>query len=305
LPGMPLTESLYSHFTGVGRTDSFGEAIPYPVDDAAVHHVFDGGWVWVLRFNNGVTSAGVAATRAVAAELKLSEGESAWQRVLNRLPALRSQFEHAAPCQPFRHMPAVGFRSGSIVGKRWAMLPSAAGFVDPLLSTGFTLTLQGVERLAEILQKNFDSAEFSAQLRSYAEQTDRELVSASQLIGALYATMDNFSAFTAVSLLYFAAVSFSEAAFRLGKPELVTGLLLRSASGLLERAHTLRSGLETEAFTEEVLRVIEPYNIGRFGDAALANQYPVRAEDLLEAGSKLGVVRAEIVAMMVGSGFCV
>jgi FADH2 O2-dependent halogenase len=304
LPGMPLTESLYSHFTGVGRTDCSEVTVPYPVDDAAVHHVFDGGWVWVLRFNNGVTSAGVAATRAAAAELNLSEGELAWRRLLERLPALRSQFEYAVPCQPFRHMPAVGFRSATMAGKRWAMLPSAAGFVDPLLSTGFTLTLQGVERLAQIVKGDFDSAELSMRLQGYAKQTDYELMSASRLIGALYATMDNFSAFTAVSLLYFAAVSFSEAAFRLDKPELATGFLLPSASALLERAHTLRSGAETQAFTEEVQRVIEPFNLGRFGDPALQNQYPVRAEDLLEAGFKLGVGRAEIVAMMERSDFC-
>jgi hypothetical protein len=31
----------------------------------------------------------------------------------------------------------------------------------------------------------------------------------------------------------------------------------------------------------------------------------VRAEDLLEAGSKLGAGRAEIVAMLERSGFCV
>jgi FADH2 O2-dependent halogenase len=303
LPGMPLTESLFSHFTGVGRTPCSGETVPYPVDDAAVHHVFDGGWVWVLRFNNGVTSAGVAATHSVAAKLKLIEGEPAWQRLLDRLPALRSQFEHAIPCQPFRHIPAVSFRSSTIAGKRWAMLPSAAGFVDPLLSTGFTLTLQGVERLGQILQGDFDSAELSVRLQGYAEQTDRELMAASQLIGALYATMDNFSAFTAVSLLYFAAVSFSEAALRLGKQELATGFLLPSASVLLERAHTLRGGAETQAFSEEVLRVIEPFNLGRFGDPALHNQYPVRAEDLLDAGSKLGACRTEIIAMLERSGF--
>ncbi len=305
LPGMPLTESLYSHFTGVTRTDCSGDTVPYPVDDAAVHHVFDGGWVWVLRFNNGVTSAGVAATQAVAAELKLSEGEPAWRRLLDRLPALRSQFEQAMPCQPFRHMPTMSFRSRTIAGKRWAMLPSAAGFVDPLLSTGFTLTLQGIERLAQILQKDFDSAALSAQLQGYAEQTECDLLAASRLIGALYATMNNFSAFTAVSLLYFAAVSFSEAAFRLGKPELATGFLLPSASALLERAHTLGDGLETQAFTEEVLRVIEPFNLGRFGDPTLHNRYPVRAEDLLDAGSKLRASRTEIVAMLEKSGFCV
>jgi tetracycline 7-halogenase / FADH2 O2-dependent halogenase len=305
LPGMPLTESLYSHFTGVARTACSGDTIPYPVDDAAVHHVFDGGWVWVLRFNNGVTSAGVAATRAVAAELNLSEGEPAWRRLSDRLPALRSQFEHAMPCQPFRHMPAVSFRSGAIAGRRWAMLPSAAGFVDPLLSTGFTLTLQGIERLAQILQKDFDSAELSVRLQGYAEQTECDLLAATRLIGALYATMNNFSAFTSVSLLYFAAVSFSEAAFRLGKPELATGFLLPSASALLERAHTLSHGPDTQAFTAEVLRVIKPFNLGRFGDPALHNRYPVRAEDLLDAGSKLGACRAEIVAMLEKSGFCV
>jgi FADH2 O2-dependent halogenase len=44
------------------------------VDDAALHHVFDGGWVWVLRFNNGITSAGVAATDAIAQELRFEDG---------------------------------------------------------------------------------------------------------------------------------------------------------------------------------------------------------------------------------------
>ena len=88
---MPATESLYSHFTGVCRTEMDANT-PFPVDDAAVHHIFDGGWVWVLRFNNGVTSAGVVASSDVARELGLSEGEPAWQRVLDRVPALQKQF---------------------------------------------------------------------------------------------------------------------------------------------------------------------------------------------------------------------
>ena len=77
LPGMPATAALYSHFSGVRRLEETGGVAlegepPYPVDDAAVHHVFDGGWVWVLRFCNGVTSAGIAATDALAEELRLA-----------------------------------------------------------------------------------------------------------------------------------------------------------------------------------------------------------------------------------------
>jgi FADH2 O2-dependent halogenase len=136
------------------------------------------------------------------------------------------------------------------------------------------------------------------------------LLAASRLIGALYATMDNFPAFTAVSMLYFAAVSFAETAYRLGKPELATGFLLRehadfgpASRGLLERAHRLHGVDDTRAFTDEVLRVIAPFNVGRFGDPALRNCYPVCAEDLLQAGAKLGVGRGEIASMLDKCGF--
>jgi FADH2 O2-dependent halogenase len=310
LPGLPQTEGLYSHFTGVRRTEKGGCETPYPVDDAAVHHIFDGGWVWVLRFNNGVTSAGVAARSGVAAELALSEGEPAWRRVLGRVPALQEQFDGAVACEPFRYMPAISFRSGTVVGERWAMLPSAGGFVDPLLSTGFALTLMGIERLARVLDRYRASDELSGQLQRYAEETEDELLAASRLIGALYATMGNFAAFTAVSMLYFAAVSFAETAHRLGKPELATGFLLHQHTGfgpasrrLLESAHRLDGVDETRAFMEEVLRVIAPFNLGRFGDRTLGNCYPVCAEDLLDAGFKLGVSRDEIVAMLDRAGF--
>lgn len=305
LPAMPATESLYSHFTGVGRTESVGEIPPYPVDDAAVHHVFEGGWVWVLRFKNGVTSAGVVATRAVAEELGLSEGERAWQQVLERVPVLQSQFLNAVACQPFRYMPGVSFRSRTIVGKRWAMLPSAAGFVDPLLSTGFALTLMGIERLTLILRQDAGSA--GQQLQDYAEQTESELLAASRLIGALYASMGNFEAFTAVSLLYFAAVSFSETAYRLGRPGLVRGFLLHqhpefgpASRLLLERACALPT---QPTLAKDVLRLIEPFNLGGFGEAERNNSYPVRAQDLLDAGPKLGVDQREIIAMLDRSGF--
>ena len=305
LPGLPPTESLYSHFTGVTRSETAGDALPYPVDDAAVHHVFEGGWVWVLRFNNGITSAGVAATRRVAEELALSEGEPAWQRLLDRLPGLRPQFKHACACQPFRHMPAVSFRSSSIAGKQWAMLPSAAGFVDPLLSTGFALTLTGIERLAQIIHKHRDSADLAARLQGYVQETESDLLAASRLIGALYATMDDFAAFTAVSLLYFAAVSFTETAHRLGKPELAPGFLLHrhplfgpASRDLLERAYK-----PDAAFAADVQRVIEPFNVGGFGDPARHNRYAVLADDLLDARYKLGASREEIIAMLERAGF--
>src|SRR5262249_18501743 len=51
---MPPTQALFSHFQGVAPlADTFsvdGLLPPYPPEQAAVHHIFDGGWIWVLKF---------------------------------------------------------------------------------------------------------------------------------------------------------------------------------------------------------------------------------------------------------------
>ena len=254
-------------------TDHASEPPPYPVDDAAVHHVFDGGWVWVLQFNNGITSAGVAATDDLAMRLRLSEGAAAWQRLLDLIPALKNQFANSRAIQPFIHMPRVSFRSSQVAGKRWALLPSAAGFVDPLLSTGFPLTLLGVSRLAEIIERDWEKPEFAGSLESYALQTDKELVAAAELIGALYATMDRFPTFAALSMLYFAAASFSEAARRLGKTNLAASFLLHDDSQFgtamrrcFRHAKNNCTQREKDGLAAEVRKAIEPINIAGLGN---------------------------------------
>jgi tetracycline 7-halogenase / FADH2 O2-dependent halogenase len=103
----PLTQALYSHFSGVSlpkaQRDSDQEVPPYPPEQAAVHHVFDGGWVWVLRFNNGITSAGVAATEEAARRLNLGEGETAWKRLLDSIPTLKESVRKSS-CRVAFHL---------------------------------------------------------------------------------------------------------------------------------------------------------------------------------------------------------
>ena len=315
LPDFPATHALFSHFTGVARiadqlSDHDSELPPYPVDDAAVHHIFDGGWIWVLQFNNGITSAGVAATDKLASRLRLSEGPAAWQRLLDLIPALKNQFANSEAIQPFTYLPCVSFRSNAVAGKRWALLPSAAGFVDPLLSTGFPLTLLGVSRLAEIIERDWDKPEFTASLQSYASLTDNELVATGDLIAALYATMDSFSTFASLSMLYFAAASFSESARRLGKAHLAPSFLLRDDprfGPLMRRCCELAKNnsaqLETDDLAHEISQAIEPINIAGLANPHRRNWYPVDANDLLNSAAKLQSTKNQISELLDRSGF--
>ena len=108
--------------------------------------------------------------------MKFSEGAPAWDSLLQCLPTVRDQFAAAVADRPFTFAPRLAFRSGVVAGRRWALLPSAAGFVDPLLSTGFPLALLGVTRLAAIMEQHWDSDRFAAELAAYARQTDDELL---------------------------------------------------------------------------------------------------------------------------------
>src|SRR5204863_10116828 len=116
-----------------------------------------------------------AATASLANELRLQEGAPAWERLLKRLPTLREQFADTKACVPFIHAARLSFRTRTAADAGWALLPSAAGFVDPLLSTGFPLTLLGIERLGKIIEGDWDSDRLSASLRRYSEQTLKEL----------------------------------------------------------------------------------------------------------------------------------
>ncbi len=308
-PDLPQTEGLFTHFEGVRRLDDMNifaanETPPYPVDDAALHHVFDGGWIWVLRFNNGVTSAGVAATPALASELRLSEGAAAWQRLLHRFPTVRAQFAFARPTLPFAHRSTLPFRSRSAAGPGWALLSSAAAFVDPLLSTGFPLTLLGLERLGDAMRTDWGRPSFEDKLRRHEERTFLEVDAAALLVAALYARFHDFPVFAALTRLYFAAASFAESARRLGRPE-IAGSFLSADHPAFGPALTAccRMALAAGPGGRERLLVairsaIEPLDVIGLCDTSRRNWYPVDAADLHASAHKLGASRGEIDALL-------
>ncbi|MFZ0828240.1 MAG: tryptophan 7-halogenase [Verrucomicrobiia bacterium] len=310
---MPPTQALFSHFCGVGPLPDYfsvnGRTPPYPPEQAAVHHVFPGGWIWVLKFNNGITSAGVAATDTVAHDLDFKSGEPAWGRLLERLPSVAEMFRSSQALIPFVHSPRVGFRSGTAAGPHWALLPSAAGFVDPLLSTGFALTLLGVKRVAGLLRSHWQKPSFPIQLQDYSELTLLELDTAAELVGALYATMDRFDLFRELSLLYFAAASFSEAARRLKKFQLANSFLLcrhpvfaDPFRRLCESARNPAAIGETDNLRQQIRAAIEPFDVAGLTDCSRHPWYPAMAKDLLRSAPKLGANEPEIMTMLRKNG---
>jgi len=305
----PPTQALFSHFINVPRCDQMldyetGDTAPYPMDDAAVHHVFDGGWMWVLRFNNGVTSAGIALTDALAAELNLPEGEAAWRRFLARFPSIAAQFANAEAIREFTWMPRLASRTVTAAGQNWALLPSAAAFIDPLFSTGMPLALLGVERIGKILEGGLDHGHWQQRLHEYGAVTLAEADHTAQFIASCYAAFPRFENFTAYSMFYFAAASYSEMARRLESRHLVQRFLAADrvvfATAMHDLGRLLRqsSHLTSADLTARVRQSIEPLNIAGLCDDGKQNWYSVDLNDVIVGAEKLGKTAAEMNAIL-------
>ncbi|HYE32067.1 MAG TPA: FAD-dependent oxidoreductase [Methylomirabilota bacterium] len=278
IPHMPSHSALFTHFTNVPPLSAglFEHGAPYPPEDAAVHHLFEGGWVWSLCFNNGLVSAGISAEESFARELRLHEGHAGWNRLLARFPTLAQQLQGATPVQPFHFQPKLSFRSQVMIGPRWAMLPSAAGFLNPLLSTGFPLTLLGIRRMVTLLQALPEVPPQS--LKQYAEDCAHDFNAAGLLTSAMLRRADDFDAFAQLSLLYFASSIWAETQVRAGGLEWLYRFPLGRApfwpgAQSICQASLARK-LSAKELQAQVQALIEPYDIAQLTRPEKRNWHP-------------------------------
>lgn len=282
----PRTSLVYGHFEGVSDFPGVGNDGPYPDEKAAIHHLLEEGWMYVLPFDHGVVSAGF-----------VTSADTDWDDLLGRYPALRDQFASARPVRPLGRIPRLQHRLSQASGDRWILLPHAFCFLSPLFSTGIAWSLLAVERLALLLETGADAegiARYGALLAQEADHLQK-------LISGAYEAMRDFDLFASYSFLYFAAASFAEASQRLlpepdGVPWAWQGFLGSTDSvtrEILDRILlSLRQG--PERFEEEVRSAIAPRNLAGLADPARNGLYPVDLDALVESAGLLGLTREEI-----------
>jgi FADH2 O2-dependent halogenase len=321
--GLEHTETrsalVFGHFDGVRLMSDVVPAMPegpYSDDWAAVHHVIDEGWMYSLRFDDGVTSAGFLLTPRGAADLNspgAAGAEILWRALLQRYPTLASAFAEATPLMPIAFRPVIQHRLTRATGEGWALMPHAYAFVDPLFSTGIAWSLRAVERLALAFETAAESrrvpdpevlARYDAMLAAEADQIDL-------VVAGAYEAMTHFDLFAAHAMLYFATVSFAEVSQRLapedsvarkgflGVGDSVLGPLPSESLKRLRQITHSRGDVgtfdERRDFADWVTRAIAPRNIAGLSNHARQSLYPVDFDALIEQHALLGMSRDQLV----------
>jgi FADH2 O2-dependent halogenase len=270
------TASVFAHFAHVGswhdeqrRLGSSMADDPFCCDDAAQHHLLSDGWLWMLRFDNGITSVG-HTTSGVGHALDLS-----------RYPSLAALLREAAVVAPTAGPIATGRIQNlrdPVLDYRCLLLPTAAVTIDPLHSTGIAHALCGVERIADIVLAD-DGANQRRRVTAYRDAVLDEAAWLDRLVATAYCVMSDFPRFVAACTLYFAAAIRCEERYAVGDtptrlwnaddPDFVS-LVARGCDRLC-------SDESTQSVVDRLRVDLAPWNSAGLLDPAARNRYAYTA----------------------------
>ncbi len=165
------SRGMFTHMTGVQPFDNVGpdreaHGMPVPFSQSTLHHVFDGGWLWVIPFDNHRASTNNLCSVGLIRDARQPDPglspEDEFAEVCARFPSIARHFEGARAMRPWVKADRLQYSSSSMHGDRFCLLPHAAGFIDPLYSSGMSVTVGAIDLLSTRLIEAVRSNEYSA-----------------------------------------------------------------------------------------------------------------------------------------------
>jgi len=202
------SRAIYTHMLGVRPYDRCHaprerHGLAMPLSESTLHHLFDGGWMWVIPFNNHPGSTNALCSVGLVLDLDRHpetglSGEEEFRAFINDYPAVRRQFEGAVAARGWVSTGRLQFSSTAIMGDRYFLLPHAAAFVDPLFSSGLGLTFGAINgAAARILAAKADGDWSAARFEPVNRATLANVAYFDRLVSTSYKTFGSFDLWNA------------------------------------------------------------------------------------------------------------
>ena len=142
-------------------------------------HLATKGWCWRIPLP-GSTSVGIVINKE-----KLKEyGETSAEQFDNFIvqdPKLKPFFEGARRISEIQKFSNYQMQSNRIVGENWVLIGDAAGFLDPVFSSGLYFSMKYASELAKVFETDSKKT-----LKSFQKKWQKELNSWKQMIKIWY-----------------------------------------------------------------------------------------------------------------------
>lgn len=179
------TRSLFTHMAGVKPYEAIVSRdqhdLPQPLSQGTLHHIFDGGWLWVIPFDNFHSATNPLCSVGLQLDPRkfpdTGKGpEMEFQEFLRDYPEIAPQFADARAVRRWVSTPRLQYSSSKILGPRYCLLAHAAGFVDPLFSRGLHITMEAINALSHRLISATRDGDFSEARFAHMEPLTQSLI---------------------------------------------------------------------------------------------------------------------------------
>ncbi|HZN19646.1 MAG TPA: NAD(P)/FAD-dependent oxidoreductase [Micromonosporaceae bacterium] len=179
------SRSLFTHMIGVRSYDEIATpkryGHPSRWHEGTLHHVFPGGWMWVIPFDNHLRATNPLCSIGLQLDPRLHpepdcSPEEEFKAFLDRFPDIRPQFENARPVRGWVRTGRLQYSSRQTVGYRWCLTSHAAGFLDPLFSRGLSNSMETMHALVHRLLDAIRDDDFSVERFAYMQDFEQGLL---------------------------------------------------------------------------------------------------------------------------------
>jgi 2-polyprenyl-6-methoxyphenol hydroxylase-like FAD-dependent oxidoreductase len=137
--------SIFAHFEGVERPEGRDGTLTRMV--RAIDR-----WFWSIPLKEGRTSIGVVLDASTYKDSKLSP-EEFLRQAIEEQPRLMERMQDAERVGPVHVAADFSYRCERFTGERWMLAGDAAGFIDPVFSSGVFLAVLAGEQCADALHE--------------------------------------------------------------------------------------------------------------------------------------------------------
>ncbi len=171
--------SIFAHYDGVWRAEGIDGTLTLLVRGID-------RWFWVIPLTNARTSIGVVLDKEVFRQSKL-RAEDFLEQALTEQPIIAQRMTHARRASEVYVEADFSYRSARLRGDRWLLAGDAAGFIDPIFSSGVFLAVFSGERCADVLDDILDHPRKARRLfASYERAVNRAMDIYLRFVNAWY-----------------------------------------------------------------------------------------------------------------------
>jgi FADH2 O2-dependent halogenase len=208
------SRTIFTHMRGVVPYDSVEESSGQPSlwHEGTLHHLFDGGWLWVIPFDNredsdsDLVSVGLSLDSDRFPKRDGVTPEQEWAEFLGRFPGIARQFQGATSAFRWISTDRTQFSSSRTVGDRWALMSHAAGAIDALFSRGMANTMAVIEAFVPRFLAARAAADYSAARFEYINTLNQNILDNNdKLIAGSYIAFRDFDLWRAWSKMWYLA----------------------------------------------------------------------------------------------------